>query len=232
MRLLRPALAVFGLLVIVFVPLHSLAQEAIQPMNVIKTSKDESFVLPYQAANHDNRNPVVYKYDKSKGQNWIFTVDNKLSYIPGNDSKVVITLKEAEPSHKFIQIFMYGGKEQKFAVAVNAKETGYQIITPPGGWVNEELVTLTNADNSGLTVTNGKRIVVDRLDIQGFDPASIEVYGKDESTAPVNAYGGTFTLAILYGSPSDTPIYFVPAAVMIGVGALMGVLLWKKKRTQ
>jgi hypothetical protein len=231
MRFLRPTLAVFGLLVIMFVPFHALAQEAIQPSNIVKTSKDESFTLPYQAANVDNRHPIVYKYDKSKGQNWIFTIDDKLAYIPSNESKVVITMKEAQPSNKTIQIFMYGGKQQKFAVAVNTPETGYQIITPPGEWVNEELVTLTNADNSGLTVTNGKRIVVDRLDINGFDPASIEVYGKDESTAPVNAYGGTVAMVILYGSPSDTPIYFVPAAVMIGVGALMGVLLWKKKRS-
>ncbi|AIC15510.1 hypothetical protein [Nitrososphaera viennensis] len=231
MRLLRPALAVFGFLVIVLIPLQQALAQEIQPTNVIKSPKDESFVLPYQAANRDIRNPVVYKYDQSKGQNWIFTVDDKLSYVPRNDSKVVITIKEPAPSEKYIQIFMYGGDEQKFVVAVNAPQTGYQIIES-GNWVYEELVTLTHSDNSGLTVTDGKRIVVDRLDIQGFNPASIEVYGMDEAGALANAYGGTLGIGILYGSPSDTPVYYVPAAVMIGVGALMGVLLWKKKRSQ
>jgi hypothetical protein len=231
MRILQPALVAFWLaiMILTLVPFKVLAQE-ITPTNIIKTPKDESFVLPYQSANRDIRNPVVYKYDQPKGQNWIFTLDNKLSYVPRNDSKIVITLKEAAPSEKYIQIFMYGDPTQKFVVGVNAPETGYQIITPPSSWVNEELVTLTHSDNSGLTVTDGKRIVVDRLNIQGFSPASIEVFGKDEVAALSNAYGGTLGIGILYGSPADTPIYYVPAAVMIGVGALMGVLLYKKKR--
>lgn len=224
-------MAIFGLVIIALVPLHALAQQAIQPFNVIKTSKDESFVIPYQAANRDNRNPYVYKYDQSKGQNWIFTIDNKLVYAPGNDSKVVIMIKEAAPSTKYIQLFLYGdGAQKKFVVAVNVPETGYQILDT-GQWVDKELVTVTNADNSGLSVTDGQRIAVDRLDIQGFDPASIEVYGKDESTAPPSATAGTLGLTILYGNLADSPTYYVPAAVMIGVGVLMGVLLYKKKRT-
>ena len=232
MRLLRPSLAVLGIVVIVFVPLHALAEQ-IQPTNIVKSSKEESFSLPYQAANRDNHDPFIYKFDKSKGLNWIFTIDDKLSYIPNNQSKVVVTLKEADPSPKFIQIFLYGGNAQKFAVAVNTKDTGYQIIYSKDvkGWVNEQPVTLTNVDNAGLTVTDGKRIVVDNLNTDGFDLASIQIYGKDETGASANAYGGSLELSTFSGDISGTPMYYVPAAVMVGFGALLGVLLYKKKRT-
>lgn len=225
-------MAIFGLFIIMFLPLHALAQEStIKPIKVVKTSKDETFVIPYQAANRDNRNPYVYKYDQPKGLDWIFTIDDKLSYLPGNQSKVVITIKEAAPSTKFLQLFMYGdGAQKKFVVAVNVPDSGYQIIDTEQ-WVSQDFVTVTMSDNSGLSVANGQRIVVDRLDVQGLNPASIEVYGKDESTAPPNAYAGTLGMTILYGSPADSPVYYVPAAVMVGVGVLMGVLLYKKKRT-
>lgn len=230
MRLVRSLLIAFGLLALL-VPLQTFAQE-VAPYDIIKGDKIESFTLSYTAANLDQRSPLVYPYDGTKGQNWILTVDDQLSYVPRNDSKIVIVLKEQSPSEKFIQLFMYGGEAQKFAVAVNTPETGYQVIyqRDVDGWVNEELVTVTHGDNRGLTVTDGKRIVVDRLGINGFDPASVEVYGKDEQASLANAFGGTIGIGMLYGSPSDTPVYWVPAGVMIGVGALMGVLLYTKKR--
>jgi hypothetical protein len=212
------------------VPAQALAQ--VVPFEVVKSEKSESFTLPYQAANLDRGNPLVYPYDEPKGQNWILTLDNTLGYVARNDSKVVITLREQAPSEKFLQVFMYGGEAQKFAITANTPETGYQVIyqRDVGGWVYEELVTVTHGDNRGLTVTDGKRIVVDRLDINGFDPATIEVYGKDEQRALGNAVGGTLAIGILYGSPADTPIYWVPAGIMIGIGALMGALLLTKKR--
>lgn len=229
MRLTRSLLAAFGLLVLL-VPVQAFAQVA--PSDMVKSDKAESFALPYQAANLDRGNPFVYPYDEPKGQNWILTLDNTLDYVARNDSKIVVTLREQAPSEKFLQVFMYGGEAQKFAVAVNTPETGYQVIyqNDVRGWVYEELVTVTHGDNRGLTVTDGKRIVVDRLDINGFDPASVEVYGKDEQAALANAVGGTINIGILYGSPADTPIFWVPAGVMIGIGALMGVLLLTKKR--
>lgn len=226
MRLTRSLLAAFGLLALL-VPAQAFAQ--VTPSDVVKSDKAESFALPYQAANLDRGNPFVYPYDGPKGQNWILTLDNTLDYVARNDSKIVVTLREQGPSEKFLQVFMYGGEVQKFVVAVNTPETGYQLIYT-GSWVYEELVTVTHGDNRGLTVTDGKRIVVDRLDINGFDPASVEVYGKDEQSALPNAAGGTLNIGILYGSPADTPIYWVPAGVMIGIGALMGVLLLTKKR--
>jgi hypothetical protein len=228
MRLTRSLLLASGLIALL-APLQALAQE---PYDIVKSEKAESFTLPYTAANVERGNPLVYTYDEPKGQNWILTLDDKLEYVDRNDSKIVVMLKEAAPSEKFIQVFMHGGEAQKFAVAVNTPETGYQVIYEKdvGGWVYEEMVTITHGDNRGLTVTDGKRIVVDRLGINGFDPASVEVYGKDEPSSVANAFGGTMIIGILYGSPADTPIFWVPAGVMIGVGALVGGLLLLKKR--
>ena len=49
------------------------------------------------------------------------------------------------------------------------------------GWSTEEPISVTHTENSGLIITNGKRTVVDRLNVDGFAVASIEVYGNDRN---------------------------------------------------
>ena len=39
-------------------------------------------------------------------------------------------------------------------------------------------IIVAHASNQGFTITNGKRIIVDRLSINDFTLASIAVYGK------------------------------------------------------
>jgi hypothetical protein len=227
-RSLLPAFAAFVLLI----PVQAFAQ-GVEPFDVVKADKSESFSLPYGAANLDRGSPFVYTYEEAKGQNWFMTVDNTLSYVPRNDSKVVIAIYEQAPSAKSLQLFMYGGEAQKFAVALNT-ESGSRVIYQKdiAGWTYDELVTVSHAGNQGLTVTDGKRIVIDAFDIGGFNPASVQVYGRDEPTTLANASGGELGIAILHGDPADSPLYLLPAGVMVGVGALIGVLLWTKKRKQ
>jgi hypothetical protein len=128
---------------------------------------------------------------------------------------------------------MYGGQDKKFWVGVNSTDASQIIYSSPAGsgWSNEQPILLTHVENQGLSVSDGKRTVVDRLDIQGFTVGSIAAFGIDDnSTNSVNAQAGSITLQILYGSAADSPIYYVPLGIMVGVGGLVIGLLYFKKR--
>jgi hypothetical protein len=202
-----------------------------QAFDVVKAPRDEGFSVTYTAANQLKSDPFVYTYEVSKGNNWILSIENTLSYVAGNDSKAVVVLREKAPGTKFIELQMYGGSK-KYSVWVDTPQTGYQnaYLNEQPGWWTDQPIGVTYAENGGLTVTDGKRTVIDRLDLGGFDLGSIEIYGKDSPDAPNNAYAGMLNIAVIYGSPADTPIYFVPAVVTAGVGAVVGTLLIVKKR--
>jgi hypothetical protein len=224
--------AVSGLVIILafslIVPIY--AQE--QPYNVVKAKQSESFTLPFQAANHDRDDPLVYTFDEPKGPSWIMNIENKLSYVPREDSKVIIILREPAPSEKYIQLAMYGGESRTYQIAVNTPETGHAIIhnNSEMGWWTDNPIAIGHANNQGLSASNGKRIVLDRYELNGFTVGSIEVYGKDEASALSNAYGGDIAFSVFYGSPENTPTYLLPGALAAGVGGLMAVLLLTKKR--
>lgn len=230
MRLSGLVLAIIAAAIIAL-PAQAVAQDN-EPYDVIKSKRSESFVVPYGAANHDRKDPVEYVYDEPRGQSWIMGIENKLSYVASGDAKVVIVLREPAPSEKYIEITMYGGQSRKYAVSANVPGTGYFNMYRNNelGWSSDGPVGVTHVENSGLTVTDGKRIVIDRYNLDGFNLGSVEVYGKDEPSSLSNAFAGNIAFSLSFGNPADTPVYFVPAAVMIGVGALMGVLLYTKKR--
>ena len=226
----RHILAALAILILLS-PLAAYAQGD-QPYDIVKGERNETFVLPYGAANHDRRNPVVYTYDEPVGQNWIMGIENKLSYTAKDDAKVMIILREQAPSEKFIEIAMYGGEARRYSVSVNTPEIGYFNIyrNDELGWSTEGAVGFTHVENGGLIVSDGKRIVVDRLDVNGFDLASVELYGNDESGLPANASAGSVAVNLVFGSLVGTPIYYLPGALMAGVGAAVGILLLVKKR--
>lgn len=222
--------AIFVLLTI-FTPFGAYAQTN-APYDIIKGERNESFVLPYGAANQDRRNPVTYTFDEPVGENWIMGIENTLSYTSKDDAKVVIVLREQAPSEKFLQILMHGGETRKYAVVVNSPDIGQVNVysDDEAGWSTEEAVGVTHVENSGLIISDGRRIVVDRLDINGFNLASVEIYGNDESGLPANAHDGNIALNLVFGSLVGTPIYYLPGAIMAGVGAFIGILLFVKKR--
>ena len=203
-----------------------------EAFDVIKTSKSESFSLPFEGANRVQNNPLVYTFDAPKQPNWILGITNNVTYAAGNDSKVVVRLQEPAPSQKFIDIEMYGGPKHSYLVAVNSTGSGYSVIysQESGGWTTDGQISVSHANDQGLTVTDGKRIVVDRLDIQGFSMGSIAVFGKENSKEPDNALAGNLSFEVLAGDPSNSPLYYVPLGIMIGMGGLMGALLYFKKR--
>lgn len=228
--MLLATLTIF-LAVLTLAPLAAYAQSD-SPYNIVKGERNESFVLPYGVANHDRRDPVVYTFDEPIGQNWIIGIENTLSYTTKQDAKVVIVLREEAPSEKLIELYMYGGENRRYAVSVNVPETGYFNIysNDEVGWSTEEAIGVTHVENSGLLVSDGRRIVIDRFDVDGFNLASIEVYGNDEPNLPANAYAGTVNMSLVFGSLVGTPIYYLPGVIMAGVGGVIGVLLLVKKR--
>ncbi len=217
---------------ILFLPPFAFAQD--QDYQVIKSDRSESFVLPYTASNQDKDNPLVYTFDEPKQPSWILTIQNNLSYVPGNDSKTIIKIQEPAPSEKYIEIAMFGGNSTRYWVAVNTPEAGYaRIYDQNDGWTADNPVSVTHSENGGLSVTNGRRTVVDSLNLNGFAAGSIAVYGNDDEKVTANAFAGDISFQILFGSFEQSPLYLVPAAVMAGVGGLViGLLIFKKRKPE
>ena len=205
-----------------------------EDFQVVKTERSESFVLPYTAVNRNEQDPLIYTFDEPKQPNWIVTIQNNVSYVPREGARTIIKIQEAAPSEKFIELGMYGDQSMRYWVAVNTAEAGYaRMYDSEDGWSTEEPISVTHTENSGLIVTNGKRTVVDRLNVDGFAVASIEVYGNDRNSNSTlaNAYAGDIAFEILFGRFDQSSIFFVPAAVGIGIfGLVAGLLLLKKRK--
>jgi hypothetical protein len=229
---MRLSLATVAVSILIMLPVLASAQNN-QAFDVIKAKGSESFTFPYDATNHDIKNSLVYTYEEPKTPSWILTIHNNLAYTTSDGVKTVVKIQEPAPSQKFIEIAMFGDQSKKYLISVNTPDTGYARVYNGdlGGWSTEGPITVGHDINQGLTVTDGKRIVVDRLDLQGFSVGSIAVYGNDDANSTFrNANGGNISFEIVYGSFSDSPLYFVPAAVMAGVGGLVIALLVFKKR--
>lgn len=203
-----------------------------QDLQTTKTNISESFVLPFNDTNNDRRNPVEYVFDDPKVNNWIISIYNNLSYYNSNDSKTIIKIKEAPPSEKFIELMLFGDQTKRFIVSVNTNETGYMRMyeNNQNGWSTDGPVTVSHANVQGLSVTNGKRIVLDKLGLNGFDVGSIDVYGKDESSMPNSTYGGSIQFEVLSGNLSESILYYMPLVMIVGVGGTVIFLLFWKKR--
>jgi len=62
---------------------------------------------------------------------------------------------------------------------------------------------------------------------------SIAVYGNDGNKTTANAYAGTLSFDMLYGSFDQSSLYYLPAGVMAGVAALIiGLLIFKKRKPE
>lgn len=203
-----------------------------EDFQVVKTERSESFVLPYTAVNRNEQDPLIYTFDEPKQPNWIVTIQNNVSYVPREGARTIIKIQEAAPSEKYIELAIYGDQSKRYWVGVNTAEAGYaRMYDSEDGWSTEGPISVTHTENSGLIITNGKRTVVDRLNVDGFAVASIEVYGNDRNSTLANAYAGDIAFEILFGSFDQSSIFFVPAAVGIGIfGLVAGLLLLKKRK--
>ena len=199
--------------------------------DVTKSKSHESFVVPFSASNTDRKNPVIYTYEIPKDVSWILSIENNMTYNNSSESKTIIKLMENQPSEKFIELAMFEQNE-KFWVAVNTNESGYIRVheQDTDGWSRDEPIMVAHANNQGLTVTNGKRIVIDRLSLDGFSLGSIAIYGKDDTDSPINTLDGYLSFDPTYGNPRDSPLYFLPIIMLVLVGGIVFYLLKIKKR--
>lgn len=231
-------LIILGLMLVLLIPAafgFNREQQANPPKasEVAKTHNTERFVFPYSASNYDRKHPLVYTYDKPKGVNWILTIQNNMTYALRQDAKTVIKMQEQSPSDKFVEITMFGDASKKLLVAVNTKESGYVRVyqKDTDGWSREQPLIVGHANNQGLTVTNGKRIIIDRLSINGLSLGSIAVYGKDDAQSALNTYAGYLSFDVIFGDPADSPIFYLPLVMLVGTGIIVtGLLLLKKRK--
>ena len=200
-------------------------------LNVTKSKSHERFVLPFSASNTDRKNPVIHTYEIPKDVSWILSIENNMTYNNSSEAKTIIKLMENKPSEKFIELAMFEQNE-KFWVAVNTNESGYIRVheQDTDGWSRDEPIMVGHANNQGLTITNGKRIVIDRLSLDGFSLGSIAIYGKDDTDSPINTLDGYLSFDLLYGNPRDSPLYFLPIVMLVLVGGIVFYLLKIKKR--
>ena len=199
--------------------------------DVTKSKSHESFVVPFSASNTDRKNPVIYTYEIPKDVSWILGIENNMTYNNSSESKTIIKLMENQPSEKFIELAMFEQNE-KFWIAANTNESGYIRVheQDTDGWSRDEPIMVAHANNQGLTVTNGKRIVIDRLSLDGFSLGSIAIYGKDDIDSPINTLDGYLSFDLTYGNPRDSPLYFLPIIMLVLVGGIVFYLLKIKKR--
>ncbi len=221
---------IFAVLLIVYPTFTINAQSVVH--DVIKTKNSERFDVDYNASNTFRRQPVVYQFSQPIQTNWQFTIQNNLSYLDSADAKSVIKIKEPAPSEKFIELAMFSEKTGKFWAAINTNESGYIKVyeRDQDGWSRDQPIFVAHANNQGLTITNGKRIIIDKLSIDDFVVGSVSIYGKDELTSPDNSNAGTISFDIIFGNPAESPLYFVPLITIIAIGLIVLVLLIRKKR--
>lgn len=203
-----------------------------QKFQVSKTSNDEIFILPFNATNTEIHKPTEYVFKDPKQQNWIVLLSNNLTYSNNPDSKTVVKLNEPYPSKKFVELTLLGNGSNGFFVAINTNETGYMQVYQKNqdGWEGKFPIIISHANVQGLSVSNGKRIIVDKLSLNGFNLGSVDVYGKDQPGLSNSAVNGLVKFEVMSGDPSKSPLYYMPAIVMAGVGGIVIALVVLKKR--
>lgn len=200
--------------------------------DIINTKNSERFVVDYDASNTYRRQPLVYDFSKPIPTNWQLTIQNNLTYSNSENAKTVIKIQEPAPSEKFIELAMFSDKTGKFWAAINTNESGYIRVyeREKDGWSRDQPIFVAHANNQGLTITNGKRIIIDKLSVNDFVVGSVSIYGKDELTDPDNSISGTISFDILFGNPAESPLYYLPLITMIAIGSIVLVLIIRKKR--
>jgi hypothetical protein len=203
-----------------------------QDLKVTNTRNSEIINFPFDVSNLDQDNPREYVFETPKVNNWIMLILNNISYTDNPEAKTIVRIKEQYPSEKFVELDMFGGESRKFIVSANVNETGYVRLyeNNQDGWYTDNPIVVSHGVNQGLSVSNGKRTVIDKLSLNGFNVSSIEIYGKDEPGSPNSASGGSIQFEVLFGELSESPLYYLPLIMVVGVGGIVVFLLVVKKR--
>jgi hypothetical protein len=211
--------------ILVFAP--AFAQEFTNP-----SLEFQKVNVPASDFNTIQRDAVIIPFDKTHAESWQITLQNDLLY--GNPKgNAIIRIYDANIQDKFLEIGMGSPPERKFWVAMNFPDQGYLTATriDKDGWYEGAKMIAAYNDMQGVSIGNGKRIVVTNVNLQEFVIGSYSVYGMDEQTDPPAINSGSLSIEVLSGDVSKNPIHYYPFYVTGVVGAIIGVLLVLKKRS-
>ncbi len=216
---------ILSVLVTVFLPAH--AQNFSNPSLVLQTvdvSPDEF--------NKVSRDATITKLDHTHAGSWQITIENKLLYANPTGSAVV-RFYDANTPGKFIEVGMDSPSDRRLWVGLQLPDEGYFSVThvDKDGWSDSTKIILAYNDDQGVSISNGKRVVVTNLDLREFAVNAYSVYGMEESTDPPAINSGKFSFDVLSGDVSKNPFHFFPFYVSGAAAALVGILLLIKKRS-
>jgi hypothetical protein len=192
----------------------------------------QSINIPANEFNKVRDDSELVQFEKTHAKSWQLTIQNELLY--GNPKgNAVIRLYDANVADKFVEIGMGSPPARKYWVAVNLPDQGYFPATriDKDGWIEDSKIIAAYSDTQGVSVSNGKRIVVSNVKLDGFVVGSYSVYGMEEATDPPAINSGSFNIEIMSGDVSQNPIHYYPFYVTGAVGVIIGVLLLIKKRS-
>jgi hypothetical protein len=188
--------------------------------------------IPAQDFNRVRADAEFKSFEKPHPGNWQVTIQNNLLYA-NPKGNAVLRLYDANDHEKYIDIGMGSPPERRFWAAFNLPDIGYIPATKVdvNGWSPDSKIIAAHGDSPGITISNGKRIVVSNVDLNEFAVGGYAVYGMDERSDPPAINSGTFTIDIMSGDVSKNPFHYYPFIVSGAVGALIGILLLIKKRS-
>jgi len=220
-------LAVLFLVALVVLPVYAQEQQFTNPSLVL-----QSVEIPTSDFNRVSDNITITPFEKDHEGSWQITLENNLLY--GNPKgNAVIRIFDANVKNKYIEIGMGSPPDRKFWVGINLPEQGYLPATriDKEGWYENAKVIAAYSDAEGVSIGNGKRIVVSNVNLDNFVVGGYAVYGMDDASDPPAINSGTYTVEVLSGDISKNPIHYYPFYVVGGVGALIAALLISKKRS-
>jgi hypothetical protein len=219
-------LVLFVLVLVTFVPAHG-QQQFTNPSLVLQTVD-----VPANEFNKIQDDAAKIPFDKDHVGSWQITITNNLLY--GNPKgNAVVRFYDATVPDKFFEIGMGSPPDHKFWVATNDPDRGYLPATrlDKDGWYEGTKIIAAYSDAQGVSIGNGKRIVVSNAILDDFAIGSYAVYGMDDPSDPPAINSGTFIIEVLSGDVSQNPLHYYPFFVTGAVGAIVGILLLIKKRS-
>ena len=189
--------------------------------------------IPAEKFNTVLRDAPIIPLDDLHGISWQVTIDNNLLYANPSADAVLRIYNQDLSGTEFIEVGMGSQPDNKLWVAVKTPKEGYIIVHRDldRGWYPEAKLIISYTDRAGLTVNNGGRIVVTNLDIDLFAIDSYSVHGMEGSTDPPVVNSGSMIVEFLSGDPAKNIFALYPFFLAIGLFAIVGVLIFTKKRS-
>jgi len=178
------------------------------------------------------RDAPIITLDDVHAISWQVTIDNNLLYANPNGDAVLRIYNQDPLGTEFVEVGMGSQPDNKLWVAVKTPKEGYIVVHRDldRGWYPEAKLIISYTDRAGLTVNNGGRIVVTNLDIDVFAINSYSVHGMEGSTDPPAVNSGSMIVEFLSGDPAKNVFALYPFVLAIGLFAIVGILLLRKKR--